>query len=68
MASGLRFDRLLWSSQVYIVKVKRRPIKTKRSIQHGLMPFDLVFIIPKACNIQLMVLLVLSLIFIHLNM
>ena len=49
----LRFDRLLWSSQVYIVKVKRRPIKTKRSIQHGLMPFDLVFIIPKACNMLL---------------
>ena len=24
----LRFNRLLWSSQVYIVKIKRRPIKT----------------------------------------
>ena len=24
----LRFNRLLWSSQVYIVKIKRRPINT----------------------------------------
>ena len=46
----LRLDLSLWSSQIYIVKFKRRPTKVWHLIRLGLMPSYQDFVIPGVIN------------------